>query len=159
MFAFTVADWVDVQLNKRVSVSFPVQPEEKEMGGNDVWIADANADSRCMAMILDFEKFGMDSAGLAAEMGKEASFAQFKDGILGQIEGATLISEKKTYTNGYMTFEYIIDMGKNDANALNKMYNKNIFVGSHMYSLSFYEKDNKPQAEARNKFFNSLKIK
>ena len=159
LLAFVTADWVNVQLNSRVSVSFPVKPDEKEMSGNAVWVADANADSRCMAMVLDFEKFGMDSAALAAEMGKETSFEQFKEGILGQIVGASLISEKKTTTNGYMTFEYVIDMGKTDTSALNLMYNKNIFIGSKMYSLSFYEKTLKRQPEARTKFFNSFKVK
>jgi hypothetical protein len=160
MLAFAATtDWVNVNLDERVSVSFPNQPEEKEMSGNAVWVADASNDARCMAMVLDFEKFGMDSVMLAAEMGKEESFTQFKEGILGQIEGATLISERKTTTAGKMTFEYVIDMGKNDTAALNKMYNKNVFIGNKMYSLSFYEKDGKPQTEARNKFFNSFKLK
>lgn len=155
----TTFEWISVQLDERVNVSFPAKPEEKEMSGNAVWVADAGLNGRCMAMVLDFEKFGMDSAMLAGEMGKEESFAQFKEGILGQIEGSTLISEKKTTTAGKMTFEYVIDMGKTDTAALNKMYNKNIFIGNKMYSLSFYEKNNNPQPAARNQFFNSFKLK
>jgi len=159
MFAFVTTDWVSVQLNNRVSVSFPTQPDEKEMSGNQVWVQDAGSDARCMVMMMDFNKFGMDSTMLSAEMQKEESFEQFQEGIIGQIEGAKLISRKKTTTNGYLTFEYVIDMGKTDEGALNIMYNKNVFVGAMMYSLSFYEKNKKPQAEVRNKFFNSLKIK
>jgi len=158
LLAFATADWVSVKLDNRVSVHFPVKPEEKEMSGNDVWVADAGPNARCMAMVLDFEKFGMDSTMLAAEMGKEESFSQFKEGILGQIEGSSLISEKKTTVAGKMCFEYVIDMGKTDTAALNKMYNKNVFIGNKMYSLSFYEKDAKPQVESRNKFFNSFKV-
>jgi hypothetical protein len=156
-FATTI-DWITVRLDDRVSVAFPAKPEEKEMSGNAVWVADSGPNARCMAMVLDFEKFGMDSATLAGEMGKDESFAQFKEGILGQIEGATLISEKKTTTSGKMTFEYVIDMGKKDTAALNKMYNKNIFIGNKMYSFSFYEKDHLPQTAAREKFFNSFKL-
>lgn len=158
LLAFATADWVNVKLDDRVSVNFPATPDEKEMSGNAVWVADAGPNARCMAMVLDFAKFGMDSVTLAAEMGKEVSFTEFKQGILGQIEGSTLISEKKTTVAGKMCFEYVIDMGKTDTAALNKMYNKNVFIGNKMYSLSFYEKDDKPQPEARNKFFNSFKL-
>jgi hypothetical protein len=157
LLAFATADWVNVKLDERVSVTFPVTPEEKQMSGNAVWVADFGPNARCMAMVMDFEKFGMDSAMVAGEMGKEESFTQFKEGILGKIEGSTLISEKKTTVAGKMCFEYIIDMGKKDTAALNKMYNKNVFIGNKMYSLSFYEKEGKPQLEARNKFFNSFK--
>jgi hypothetical protein len=158
LLAFATIDWVIVKLDSRVSVSFPIKPEEKDMSGNPVWVADANKDSRCMVMVIDFQKFGMDSVALAAEMEKEEAFDQFKDGILGQIEGSSLISEKKTTVAGKTSFEYIIDMGKKDTAALNKMYNKNVFIGNKMYSLSFYEKEGKPQDALRDKFFASFKL-
>ncbi|HEX2606470.1 MAG TPA: hypothetical protein VHK91_03785 [Flavisolibacter sp.] len=158
VFAFTYADWVSIKIDDKVSVQFPVQPENKEMNGNAVWVSDVNKDSRCMVMLMDFTKFGMDAAQLEQEMAKEESFGQFRDGILGQIEGSKLIAEKKTKLQGYNTFEFDINMGKTDTAQLNRMYNKNIFIGSKMYSLSFYEKNNKPQTEERNKFFNSFKV-
>ncbi|MET0392480.1 MAG: hypothetical protein ABW019_05035 [Chitinophagaceae bacterium] len=157
--AFVAADWVTVQLDEKVSVSFPSAPQEKEMAGNQVWVQDIDKDARCMAMVLDFSKFGLDSAGLAEEMGKDQAFADFRGGILGQIQGATLISEKKGKINGKIYFEYVINMGKNDdKDALNIMYSRNIFVSNKMYTLSFYEKNNMPREKDRNKFYNSFKL-
>jgi hypothetical protein len=128
------------------------------MSGNPVWVADVNDDSRCMVMTFDFGKQGLDSAAVANEMEREGAFEEFREGVLGQIEGAYIVSERKTKFNGYTTFEYVINMGKSDEGALNIMYNKNIFVNSVMYSLSFYEKNNKPQEEARRSFFSSVTV-
>jgi hypothetical protein len=158
LLSFTVLEWQRVTIDERATIEFPSAPEEKEMSGNQVWVADDSPDGRCMAMLLDFEKFGMDSASLEQEFGKPETFDQFKSGILGQIEGSKVISESNTRTNGYRTFIYKIDMGKTDPDALNIMHNVNIFVGRKMYSLSYYEKIGKPRDEQRKKFFASLKI-
>lgn len=156
--AFSVLDWSTVKLDGRVSIDFPEAPEQKEMSGNPVWVCDAEGGTRCMAMIVDFTKFGMDSAMVAQEMGKPESFSDFKNGVLGQIEGSSLISEKNTTVKGYRCFDYVIDMGKKDTAALNIMHNKNIFVGAKMYSFSYYEKNGKPVDAVKNKFFNSFKV-
>lgn len=159
-FAFAIADWVNVQLDERASISFPVAPEIKDFGGNQVWVSDASdSQSRYMMMIMDFSKFGLDSAGVAAEMGKEETFDQFKGGVLGQIPGASLISEKKTTVMGKMTFDYVIDMGKKDPKGYSIMYNRNIFSGAKMYSMNFYEKKDAPKEDLRKKFFESFQIK
>jgi hypothetical protein len=159
LLSFSGFDWINVDIDDRFSVKFPSQPVEKEMQGNPVWVSDINDDSRCMLMVFDFGKLGMDSLAVSEEMSTTTSFAEFRDGVLGQIEGASIISEKKDKVGGYMCFEFVIDMGKEDDNSLNIMYNKNIFVGSKMYSLSFYEKNNNPQAQSRNVFFRSILIK
>jgi hypothetical protein len=158
LLAFTTADWITVKLDDRVTVEFPSAPEEKDMSGNQVWSGDINNDAKAMAMVMDFGKFGMDSAMLATEMEKDEAFQQFKDGILGQIQGSTIMSEKRTKVNGRHVFEYVINMGKPDT-TLTIMHNRNYFVGAKMYTLSFYEKGSKPQPDVRNKFFNSLKVK
>ena len=157
--AFASIDWVTVSIDKKVSIDFPVKPEQSEMSGNPVWTADANNDSRCMAMIIDFKNFGMDSAQVASEMSKPEAYEDFKNGVLGQIQGSSLISEKITTTLGYKTFEYIIDMGKKDTSSLNIMHNKNIFVGAKLYAMNFFEKNGKPQDQMRNQYFRSVKIK
>ena len=128
------------------------------MSGNLVWVAEANSDARCMAMVVDFAKFGMDSAMLAKEMLSPEAFGNFREGILGEIPGARLISEKNTKLQGKTSFEYVIDMGRKDTSALNIMYSKSVFIGAKMYSISFYEKAAKPQKALRNKFFQSVRI-
>jgi hypothetical protein len=159
LMAFASFEWVTISIDEKVSMDFPVKPEQSEMSGNQVWMADQNSDSRCMAMVIDFKSFGMDSAQLAEEMAKPGSYEDFKGGVLGQIEGASLISEKNTTTLGYKTFEYVINMGKKDTSSLNIMHNRNIFVGAKMYTMNFFEKNGKPQDQMRKQFFSSLKIK
>ncbi|MET0634498.1 MAG: hypothetical protein ABWZ25_00640 [Chitinophagaceae bacterium] len=156
--AFVTVDWVTVKLDDRATVSFPAEPESRDLSGNIVRVKDVDKDARCMAMTVDFTQFGMDSAGLAKEMENEQSLEQFREGALGQIAGSTLISERRGITNGKTYFEYVINMGKTDPEALNIMYSRNIFAGSKMYTLSFYEKDKRPREEDRNKFLNSFKL-
>ena len=159
LMAFSSFEWITVSIDKRVTVDFPVKPVQSESSGNPMWMADANSDSRCMAMIIDFKNFGMDSVQLAAEMGKPEFYDDFKKGVLGQIEGSSIISEKITSTSGYRTFEYVINGGKKDTSSLNIMYNKNIFVGAKLYAMNFFEKNGKPQEQMRDQFFRSIKIK
>ena len=159
LMAFTGFDWVTVSIDERVSMDFPFKPEQTEMSGNAVWMVDANSDARCMAMVIDFKNFGMDSAQLAAEMSNAVFYEDFKKGVLGQINGATLVSERKTTTLGYKTFEYVIDGGKKDTSSLNIMHNRNVFVGAKLYTMNFFEKNGKPQDKTRNQFFGSIKIK
>ena len=159
LFSFITADWITIKLDDRASIDFPSATEAKDMNGNPIWVQEISKDARCMAMVLDFGQMGLDSAALADEMEKPEAFEQFKGGVVGQLAGASVISEKNTTINGRKVFEYLIDMGKKDSSALNRMYNRNIFIGAKMYTLSFFEKNEKPQAELRNKFFNSFKVK
>lgn len=156
--AFTlVNDWKTVKLDSRVSVAFPGEPEVEDKGGNPMWKTIIDDQALCMAMIIDFEKLGMDSASLATEMVKDDQFAAFRDGILGKMPGSSVVSERKRTVSGHLTYDFLINMGK-DANSINKMYNRNIFVGSKLYSLSFLENDNQPEKELREAFFSSFKI-
>ena len=159
LMAFSSFEWITVSIDKRVTVDFPVKPVQSESSGNPMWMADANSDSRCMAMIIDFKNLGMDSAQVAAEMGKPEFYDDFKNGVLGQIKGASLMSERITTTLGYRTFEYVINGGKKDTSSLNIMHNKNIFVGAKLYTMNFFEKNGKPQDQQRDQFFRSIKIK
>jgi|SRR5215211_1793593 len=159
LLAFAFDDWISVQLDDRVSINFPSQPMMQESNGNKIWIKDVSG-GRCMAMVIDFAKFGMDSATLATEMNKPESFEQFKTTFLNQVQGAMLVSEKNSVHEGRRVFEFVITMGNSqDTSGINKTYNKNIFVANKMYSMSFYENDKKPQPELKKKFFNSIKIK
>lgn len=158
LFSFTLLEWTTVNVDQRVSVQFPNQPRQTESSGNKVWIADVDINSRCMSMMLDYKQYGMDSAAVAVEMNKPESFENFKNGVLGQIKGASVIAEKTTTTLGKMTYEFVFDMGKKDTSSFNIMYSKNIFVGQKMYTLSFFEKSGNPQPAMRQKFMNSFRL-
>ncbi|HEU0109228.1 MAG TPA: hypothetical protein VFQ73_00065 [Flavisolibacter sp.] len=154
--SFVTADWITTKIDERTSIEFPTETESKDLNGNTMWLNQISEDARCMVMVMDFAKMGADSATLAEEMNRPESYEQFKQGVVGEIEGASLISEKNTHWKGYKTFEFLIDMGKTET-GLNRMYSKSIFIGTKMYSLSFFEKNTKPQPALRNKFFNSFK--
>lgn len=159
LFAFVTIDWVTIDLDNRFSINFPSKPDQKDLGGNPMWVQEIGTNARCMAIVIDFSNYGLDSAGLAAEMGRDEAMDQFKTGILGQIPGATVTAERITTTQGKKTFELEIDMGNKDTTQLNKMHSKSIIAGTKMYTVSFYEKKNLPQTEMKEKFFNSIKVR
>lgn len=155
LMAFSVIEWVNVDIDDRVSASFPSQPEKMDLGGNMALVSKMENDNGCMSMVIDFSKFGFDSATLALEMVKPEAFEQFKESFLAQIPGATLLSEKNTTLQGYTCYEFVVDMGKDSVKSI--MHNRNVITGTNMYSFNFYE--NTPAEGDRNKFLNSIKIK
>ncbi len=159
LLSFTLAEWIDVKIDERFSISFPGQPAEKEMSGNPIWVADIDENSRVMVMTMDFQNLGLDSAALSEELTKEGAFEGFGQGIIGQIPGASIISQASTKVQGYLTFDYKIDMGKKDPNELNIMYCKSIFVNTKMYAVYYYEKESKVSEATREAYFNSIKIR
>jgi hypothetical protein len=157
MMAFVVSDWVAVRLDDHVSVEFPSTPINSESQGHPVWVQDVDSNSRCMAMIVDFAQYGLDSMQLQEELKKPEMYEVFRNNLIAQLPGAKVMSEKNTLTDGRITYEFAIDMNKND-NELNYLYNRNIFFGTKVYSMSFYEKKNAPRINTRNKFFNSFLV-
>lgn len=154
--AFAAADWITVKLDEQVSIHFPEQPKVKDSNGNPLWAADVDSTARCVAMIIDFEKMGLDSATLYAELNKEGMFEQFRNGFMGKLEGATLVSEKQSTAEGRYVFDFTVDLEKK-LSGFNRLYNRNIFIGTKMYSLTFYEIKGKPRDAWRNKYFNSIR--
>ncbi|HEY0355379.1 MAG TPA: hypothetical protein VGC29_04195 [Flavisolibacter sp.] len=156
LLAFGFTDWVTVDIDEKVSASFPSQPEKQDMGGNPALVSKMENGNGCMSMVIDFSAFGMDSAMLADEMGKPESFEQFRESFLSQIPTAKLISEKNTKALGRTCYEFVVEM--NEGSGTTTMYNKNIIEGTKMYSFNFYDKNNNSE-EDRNKFLNSIRIK
>jgi hypothetical protein len=158
LFAFNfIADWQPVRLDDRITVLFPVKPQEAEMSGNKVWIADLEGNTRCMAMIMDFGMMGLDSAQMVEEFSRPDAFEEFRNSILAQMENASLLKERDTTANGNKSFEFDIDMG-GDTLALNYMYNRNQFIGTKMVVLNYFERTRTEKNEVREKFFKSLKV-
>ncbi|HEX2630224.1 MAG TPA: hypothetical protein VHM26_14455 [Chitinophagaceae bacterium] len=156
--AFISFDWVTTSIDERASVDFPAAPDKQDVQGNAVLTANGDK-SKYVAVAFDFGKFGADSAMMAAELDKPEMMDQVKNGIMGELKGSTLVSEKDTLTNGYRTFEFIFDIPESDSVGLNRMHSKTVFVAAKMYSLSFIEDKDAPKEADRRKFFNSLKIK
>ncbi|MGZ5285949.1 MAG: hypothetical protein ACXWV0_09630 [Flavisolibacter sp.] len=157
LLSFTLVEWINLKIDDRMSIDFPSQPTEKEMSGNPIWVADVDNNSRVMVMTMDFKNLGMDSAMLSDELTKPGSFEGFGQGVLQQMPGAKLLAEDSTRTQGYLTFNYKIDMGK-DTNELNIMYCKSIFINTTMYAIYFYEKEGGATEATRKSYFNSIRI-
>jgi hypothetical protein len=156
--AFVSFDWITTQLDDRVSVDFPATPTKQDAAGNAVYTA-TDGKSKYVAVEFDFSKFGADSAMMAAELDKPEMIGQVKSGIMSELKGSTLVSEKDTLTSGYRTFDLVLDLAPDSAGVVQRMYSKTVFVAAKMYSLSFVEKKDAPMEGDKVKFFNSLKIK
>lgn len=158
MMAFSNADWITVKLDKRVSVSFPTQPEKADMNGNVMWSTTGDTTFKCMVLVVDFGTLGLDSAALASQLDGEPFYKGFKTSMLEKMNGATLLSEEVTRVNGWPAYKLAVALGSN-GNKVDRVYISNIFVSDKMYSLSFYENTARPQLMNRRKFMESVTIK
>jgi hypothetical protein len=157
--AFKSFDWITTSIDERVTVDFPTLPEKQDADGNPVFSAGDDS-TKYIVVAFDFGKYGADSTMMAAELDKPEMMEQVKTGIMGELKGATLVSEKDTLTHGHRTFEFVFDI-KSPDNPLEsgRMHSKTIFVAAKMYSLSFVEKKGASLEAERKRFFNSVKIK
>lgn len=158
LLAFTVTgDWTTVSISPGVSVDFPSDPIQKESGGNPVWVA-MDSNSYCVAMVIDFEKMGVDSAQVAAELHGQQFYDDFKSSYMGQLPGATLASEKKIRVKGHLAFDFLVNLADKADSPYNRVHSRTIFLGTKAYSLSFFESDTKPDPEGLSKFFGSFTL-
>ena len=158
LVSFTGADWVRTSLDQRASVLFPKKTEAQAVGNNQMWQQEVDSTERCMALIIDFGQFGMDSAGVAAEMGKDENFDQFSESMIGQMEGATILAKDKVTENGRMVFKYTIDVSGMKGMPFKRMFSRNVFVAEKLYSLSYYTEGTEATPNT-SKFLNSLEVK
>ena len=146
-----------VNMDEKATVIFPETPAYSDRSGNKVWTAEIDSASRCMAMVLDFENYGWDTAQIAEEFNNPNAFEEFKSSILNKMDGATIIGENERTEGGVTCFEFVIDMG-NESGEINYLYTKNYFTGTKMYTLSFYQAEEK-EDEVAERFFKSFKVK
>jgi hypothetical protein len=156
--SFIMQDWVTVSLDEKVSLAFPVKPEEVASDGSHVWNATDEAGSKYLAVVVDFAAFGIDSATLAKQLQGTAFYKGFASSMLDKFEGATIVSEEITKLSGWPAYKMEVQLpGK--SGAATKLYGLNVFIGTKVYSSSFYEAEGPPQQANRAKFFNSLTVK
>jgi hypothetical protein len=156
--AFIKADWITVKIDEKVSIDFPSAPDTMEANGTHIWSNMKEDGFKCMVVVLDFANFGLDSAGLAAQMEGESFFEDFKTSMLAQMKGASLLTEEVTKVKGWPAYKMVIDLGAT-TDKISKAYCTNMFVGQRLYSLFFYENPAKPEEIKKNKFFDSFRVK
>lgn len=157
LFSFNPFDWVAVKLDDRTSVEFPKQPVIEDLNGSPYYENENAGEAKCMAMITDFGKMGIDSATLSQSMSRTAALSELRESLLRDAKGSTLLSEKRMKVNNNIAFEYYINTGVNKPGHYDRMYYRAIVFKDRLYSLYFYENSGKPKVEMRKRFFDSFK--
>ena len=156
--AFAILEWTTVKLDDRVSVQFPSAPTSSESGGNPMWIADIDTNSRCMALLVDLGKMGLDSATFTPMLEQDAFYEQFKTSTINSIGDIKFVEERKFKIGGRYAYELVLEKETPDTRFnYKRVYIRSHFVGTKIYSLSFFQK--KPADDQRQKFFESLQVR
>jgi hypothetical protein len=156
--SFIPVDWITVKLDNRTSIDFPAQPVVQDLNGTPYFENENAGEGKCIVMVTDFGKMGMDSATLSESMSRTAALAELRDGLLRDASGSTLLTEKRMKVGNNIAFEYHINTGANKPGHYNRMYYRAIVFKDRLYSLYFYEDAGKPKGEMRKRFFDSFKM-
>lgn len=160
LFSFQTTEWLRVQIDEKVSVEFPSEPQKKELQGRTMWLQDVNDQSRCMIMPIDLGPFGLDSTYIATHYDEAEFLTSLESGMVNEMPGCKIIDRKRITSNGFNGFEFIIEKEKPDESFVFKYIRIHfLFVGSMAYPLYFYEKENANAEADRNRFFDSFSVK
>ncbi|MFD0940901.1 hypothetical protein [Pedobacter boryungensis] len=151
----TILTWERVKLDESVSVSFPSKPEKSMMDDKPIWIATIDSTSKCMAMITDFEKLGVDKLKWAERLKQKETYQTIKSGMLRGSPGAVILNESITTFKGKPAYIVKMDL-KGEKEDFNIAYVMNVFIETKMYSLMFMETYNNPHEADKQTFWNSL---
>ncbi len=148
--------WKRTSIDEIVSVEIPGEPEKKDEQ-NVLSYSFRSKDSAAYAVnVIDFSKFGMDSATLQAMVTQEMFLEQFKAGMTQQLPGAEIKEAKIITVGNYTAYDIVIEADKNGKKILT--YSLNIFVGSKDYSF-VYASSETSTPESKERFFKSIEIK
>ncbi|RZL47353.1 MAG: hypothetical protein EOP00_12205 [Pedobacter sp.] len=150
--------WKTIKIDEKVSISFPSKVEKMVMDNKPVWLSDVDSASKCMIMITDMKKMGVDAKTLTEMLKRKETFKSIKNGILAGSTGSVALKESITTFKNYPAYYIELDM-KGEPNEFNKTYIMNIFIGAKMYSMTFAETYQTKHVQQRNKFFESFRVK
>jgi hypothetical protein len=157
LLAFALLEWTTVKLDDRVSVQFPSAPSLSEIGGNPMWIADIDTNSRCMAITVDLGKKGLDSATFTPMLEQDEFYEQYRTSTINSIGDIKFVEEKRFKIGGRYAYEFVLEKEMPDMKFnYKRVYIRSLFVGTKVYSLSFFQKQ--PADDQRQKFFESLTV-
>ena len=158
LVAFTTFEWITVKLDDHVSVVFPAQPVQQESAGNPLWMAVPDTNTLFMGMIVDMEKFGVDSAALAPMLDQSEFYEQYRQGAAGKFGAVKLLYDTVYKKNGYHVSEFKVRKESIDQSF--PYWNitiRSIFIGAKVYAFSYLEKSDRQEGMQR--FFNSVQVK
>ena len=154
---FVQLNWKSVQIDNRVAVSFPSKVEKMTLDNKPVWVSEGDSTFKCMIVITDMKRMGVDATTLAEMLKKKKTYQSIKSGMLAGSEGLAL-KESITKFRNYPAYYIELDM-KGEADEFNKTYIMNVFIGTKMYSMTFGEAYKSKHVAERTKFFESFRVK
>jgi hypothetical protein len=156
LLAFGVLDSFKIDVDDRVSVSFPQEPRQQTSGGNLMWSC-GDTGTIYIAMAVDFQKLGFDSAAMATQFRLDDFYVGYRDGNLSKLPKGEVVDEIASTYKGHPVRDYVFKMTAGDQRMT--YYSKNLFIGTKVYSLSFIELKGPQPAANRDAFFRSLQLK
>ena len=150
-------EWVKVKIDDRVSITFPSQPETKDLNGLPGWISVPDSNSMFMITIVDMKKFGLDSATLTPLLNQPEFYQQYRTSAQAKFGEATLVYDTSFLWNGLHVHEFRVKKAGTDANfPYQNITIRSVFIGAKIYAVSVLQKEI-TEADQK-KFFESLQL-
>ncbi|WP_113654629.1 hypothetical protein [Pedobacter namyangjuensis] len=149
-------EWKRIAIDQKVSLLLPSPIEKLDVDGKEAWYGEIDSAGKCMVMLTDFSKLGLDAKTLATELKKKETYEKLKNGIaLGSNSKPT--NEEITTFRGYPAYKITMTTeaeGESFDTAL-----LNFFVDAKMYTISVISAKGKSYKTAQQKLINSIIIK
>lgn len=147
------------KLSEKVTVQFPIKPQEKSMNGATIfYAADKDTTKGFGALVLDLS--GMGLAGDPVEMMGDSFWDQLKAGMSGQMAGASISKDQITKFKEKNSLYIEID-GTNSADETlkgKKAFGYIFFIGPVLHQILFYSTNPSAKAADGQAFFDSVEI-
>jgi|SRR5574343_565593 len=150
---------VPQKISEKVTVIFPVKPEEKSANGATVYFAsDKDSTKSYGALVFDLSAMGL--MGDPIEMMGEGFWEQLKAGMSSQMAGANINKDMITKFKDKNSLYIEID-GTNAADANlkgKKAFGYIFFMGPVLHQVLYYSTNKDAKAEDAKAFFDSVEI-
>ncbi|RZL38915.1 MAG: hypothetical protein EOO96_01885 [Pedobacter sp.] len=149
-------EWERVAIDKKVSVLLPKPIEKLNVDGKDAWYGEIDSAGKCMVMITDMGKMGMDSKTLAEELKRKEFYGKLKNGLALGSNGKPRNGQITTF-KGYHAYKIDITMEEEEGTFDTKLLN--FFIGAKMYTFSVISQKGTTHSSAEAKLISSIIIK
>ncbi|RYG11920.1 MAG: hypothetical protein EOO07_19845, partial [Chitinophagaceae bacterium] len=126
-------EWERATIDKKVSVLLPKPTEKLKVDGKEAWLGEVDRAGKCMVMVTDLGKMGMDAKTLAEELKKTQFYGKLKDGLALGSNGKPR-NEQITMFKGYHAYKIDITIEEEEGTFDTKLLN--FFIGTKMYTFS-----------------------
>lgn len=149
-------EWKRIAVDQKVSVLLPSPAEKVNIDGKDAWYGEIDSAGKCMVMVTDMGKMGIDAASLASALKKKEIYASLKNGIALGSEGK-ISNEQITTYKGYPAYKIDFTVSEDGQSFIT--HTLNFFIGTKMYTISVISAKGKNHKVAQQKLINSIIVK